>query len=666
MVHRASRGDDSPVKTTFRILVSVLVLGLVVTGIAGHGVDAHAHSGLETSEPADGATLDASPEVVTLTFTEEPDPSLARVQLVDQSGRLIPDTTTEGVPGDPHSIQVVTGELPEGAYTVIWRVVSRIDGHATAGLVSFGVGVPPLEVPPARATRAAEEQPVSPLEVSGRWILLVGLVLLLGTTTIGARVFPTLPAAVRRAMVLALLIAVAGLAVLAVAQRDAAQVGLAAFLETATGRGVLWRGIALIVVTIGVVLCVTSRGRTAGPFVAAIGTGGAMLAEVASGHAGSATLAWAEVAAQWGHVAAVGVWIGGLAALLLGIRGTTDATKASAVRRFSRVGGIALVAVIVTGTIRAFDELDAIGDLFSTSYGQILLVKLGALGGLVALGAVNRYRNVPRAAEGLGGLRKVSRAELILATGVLAASAILTGLAPPTASPVRAATTRVPSLELAGSDFATSIRVLLKVSPGGAGTNRFDARITDYDSGQPVPASRVALGFTYVEDTATGRSSLELAPQQPGTYSAIGPNLALEGLWHLILTVERSNDSTQVAFDLATRCRAFQLGTGRPQVFSLPVEGVGSVQGLVGGIGGTRYEVHFTFLDERDRELDIRDQATILAWQPGAGLTELRVTRLGRGHFVGHAQLDGGRWFFQATAITSDGAPLRGCFEEEI
>jgi hypothetical protein len=55
-----------------------------------------------------------------------------------------------------------------------------------------------------------------------------------------------------------------------------------------------------------------------------------------------------------------------------------------------------------------------------------------------------------------------------------------------------------------------------------------------------------------------------------------------------------------------------------------------------------------------------------MAWQPGAELTELRVTRLGRGHFVGHAQLDGGRWFFQATAITSDGAPLRGCFEEEI
>lgn len=128
------------------------------------------------------------------------------------------------------------------------------------------------------------------------------------------------------------------------------------------------------------------RRRTPGPLVATIGAGGAVLAEVASGHAGSGGLAWVEVAAQWGHVAAVGVWIGGLAALLLGIRGAADATKATAVRRFSRVAGFALLLVVVTGTIRAFDELDGIGDLVSTSYGRVLTVKLVALAGLVALG----------------------------------------------------------------------------------------------------------------------------------------------------------------------------------------------------------------------------------------------------------------------------------------
>lgn len=654
-------------RPTYRTLVSVLVGCLLLLGGVGNRDDAHAHSGLESSEPADGATLEASPGVVTLTFTEEPDPSLARVQLVDQTGRLIPDTQTASVPGDPRTIQLETGELPEGAYTVIWRVVSRIDGHATAGLVSFGVGVPPLEVPPTRAAMAAEESPVSPLEVAGRWVFLMGLVLLIGTTTIGVTAFTNVPTAVRRAMVAGLLIAIAGVVVLAAAQSDTAEVGLAAFFETTTGRGLLWRGVALIAAALGVGLCVMFRGRTSGPVVAATGAAGAMLAEVASGHAGGATLAWVEVAAQWGHVAAVGVWIGGLAALLLGIRGTADATKATAVRRFSRVAGVALLFVVVTGTIRAFDELDGIGDLVSTSYGRVLAVKLAALGGLVALGGLNRYRNVPHAAEGLGGLRRVSRAELLLAAGVLAASALLAGLAPPTSSsPVLAATTEVPSLELEGSDLATSIRVLLNVTPGSAGTNRFDARITDYDTGQPIPASRVDVRFAYLEGTATGSTTLELAPQAIGTYSAIGPNLALEGLWHLILTVQRPDDSAQVAFDLATRCSALPLGTGRPQVFMLPIEGQGSVQGLVGGVGGSRYQVHFTFLDDRDRELVIQDRATVIAWQPGARPNQLRATRLGPGHFVGHAQLDGGHWYFQGTAVTPDGMRIRGCFEEEI
>lgn len=654
-------------RRTLRALAPVLVVGLVLLGAVGHRTDAEAHAALESSEPVDGVTLEESPGSVTLTFTEEPDASLARLQLVDQTGRLIPDTTTAPVPGDPRSIQLTAGTLPQGAYTVIWRVVSRIDGHATAGLVSFGVGVPPLEVPPTRATTAAEETPVSPLEVAGRWVFLLGLVLLAGTTTIGATAFRAVPSAVRRAMTLGLVLAVAGLAVLAAAQRDAAQVGLATFLETTAGGGVLWRAVALSIAAIGVVWSLVSSGRTAGPIVAAIGAAGAMLAEVASGHASSAAIAWVDVTAQWGHLAAVGVWIGGLTALLLGIRGAPNATKASAVRRFSKVAGIALLVVVVTGSIRAFDELDAVGDLVTTPYGRVLSVKLAALGGLIAFGALNRYRNVPRVTEGLGGLRRVSRAELVLASAVLAASALLAGLAPPTSSSsARAATAEVPSLELESADFATSVRVLLNVSPGRAGTNRFDARIIDYDTEQPVPASRVSLAFSYLEDPATGKTSLELAPQRPGTYSAIGSNLALEGLWHLSLTVQGTDDSTEVAFDLATACRALPLGSGRPQVFTLPLEGGGSVQGLLGGVGDARYQVHFTFLDEHDRELVIEDRATVIAWRPGAEPAELRVTRLGDGHFVGHARLERGSWYFQATAVTSNGMQLRGCFDEEI
>ena len=47
-----------------------------------------------------------------------------------------------------------------------------------------------------------------------------------------------------------------------------------------------------------------------------------------------------------------------------------------------------------------------------------------------------------------------------------------------------------------GSDFATTVKVRLTVSPGTAGFNNFVLRVTDYDTGATVHASSVQLEFT--------------------------------------------------------------------------------------------------------------------------------------------------------------------------
>jgi copper transport protein len=658
--------DNRGVRRARRAVVALSVAGLVLSGQIGSRDEARAHSVLIDTDPSDGATLQTSPEAVTLRFTEEPEPTLARVVLVDQTGRVIPGTRVIAVPEDPRSILIMTGELPEGAYTLIWRMVSRIDGHATAGLLTFGVGVPPLRAPPGQA-RTVAEPPFSPLEVGGRWSFLVGLFLLVGSITTGTPRSRSVPRVVRQTMAVGLIVAIAGLAALAAAQRSVARVPLADLLNTATGRSVLWRGIGMVVAAIGVVAYTAASHRTLGLLGVGSGAGGAILAEAASGHAGGGTSAWVEIAAQWCHMAAAGVWIGGLAALLLRVRSAQDDEKAQLVRRFSRMAGVALLVVVATGTIRAVGELDRPNDLFDTWYGRVLVGKIGALVGLVALGAVNRYRNVPRVPQRIDGLQRVSRAELALAAGVLVASSVLSGIAPPsTPAPVRAASADLPSLELESAGSGDPIRAHLSISPGEAGVNRFDARITRYDTERPVRAAAVTLRFRYRGATETGGTELELIPQEPGTYSAIGPNLALEGFWHLVLTVQGSGAPTEVTFDLATRCRAVPLGIGQPQIYSLPLDGHGSVQGLLGSIGGARYQVHYTFLDESERELVVGELATVVAWRAGSRPVELQVDRLGRGHFVGRGLLDAGRWYFEASAAGPDGTPLRGCFEEQI
>src|SRR2546421_512416 len=67
--------------------------------------------------------------------------------------------------------------------------------------------------------------------------------------------------------------------------------------------------------------------------LAGLGAIVAMTVDVASGHAAAAQSGPIGLAAQWVHVVAAGLWIGGLLALLLASIGQPSAEKAAAIRR---------------------------------------------------------------------------------------------------------------------------------------------------------------------------------------------------------------------------------------------------------------------------------------------------------------------------------------------
>ena len=76
----------------------------------------------------------------------------------------------------------------------------------------------------------------------------------------------------------------------------------------------------------------------------------AMAVHVDAGHAAAgASRSTVRIAEQWAHFAAVGIWLGGLLALLVGLRGAPSSAKAAAVRRFSTIAAFALVVVVGTG-----------------------------------------------------------------------------------------------------------------------------------------------------------------------------------------------------------------------------------------------------------------------------------------------------------------------------
>jgi copper transport protein len=642
-----------------RKLLVLLLAGVVA--VAFIPANASAHALIRSSVPAAGGRVEQAPEEVSITFTEAPEPSFSSIEVVDSSGRSVIKGKAQAVPGMPLTLRVDLDQLSRGVFTVSWRAFSRVDGHTTAGNFAFGVGVSPASAP--AETEIAARPSVSSEELVARWIFNIGIVVLLGTALISSLAFQRPPESTRRMLTAALVLALLGLAVLGDAQRKAAGAGWDQFLTVFIGRAVVWRAAGLLPAAV-LVLMPGRLGRRKLPLLlAAAGVAATMVIHAASGHAAAShAVPWAQITFQSVHLLVVGVWIGGLAALIAGIRGEPDEVKARAVKRFSLAAGVALFIVAVTGVLRAVDSLGKWSDLVSTPYGITVSIKGCLWVALAALGGLNRFRNVPVAGQRLRGLRAVSRVELGLAVIVIGAAAMLASTPPSAFTGERGPARRVTA---SGSDFATSIRAKLEISPGTAGPNRFVLTLRDYDSGEPIRATKVILRFSNIDDPGLGESTLALDRREPGSYQASGPNLSMPGRWRVVAVVQERADSAEIPLLIATSCDTTASEVeGQPTVYTNELPGGSSAQGYLDPGKEGLNDVHLTFFDSQGAERPV-EGATIYAATPSGPRMTLQSRRLGPGHFVADADLRPGRWRFD---FRSEGGsqPLVGCFETRL
>jgi copper transport protein len=276
-----------------------------------------------------------------------------------------------------------------------------------------------------------------------------------------------------------------------------------------------------------------------------------MLEHALSGHADATTARWFTVPVQWLHLVAVGAWVGGFVWLLIALRRHDPGRGPGLARQFSKIAAAMLGVVVVSGTLRAVDEVGAWSGLVHTTFGRALLVKLGIVAVLVAVGARNRFRHVAAAAASrVAGLRRMVRAEVVLAAGVLGATAVLAGLPPSATLAAAAKRQKPPSLTVTGSDYATSVRLQLVVSPGSVGPNRFDATVVDYDSRRPVAAQSVTLQLQLKDRTDIGPATVELTRQPDSHWRATSSSLSIDGRWTVTGMVQTATDSVDVPMEL--------------------------------------------------------------------------------------------------------------------
>lgn len=112
-------------------LVAALLLALALAPPA-----VHAHDTLIATDPEDGATLETSPEQITLTYSANILDVSPVVRISDEDGELLTEITPR-VEG-PDAIADIADPLPAGTHTIQWRVVSS-DGHPIEGTFTITV-----------------------------------------------------------------------------------------------------------------------------------------------------------------------------------------------------------------------------------------------------------------------------------------------------------------------------------------------------------------------------------------------------------------------------------------------------------------------------------------------------------------------------------------------
>jgi copper transport protein len=408
-----------------------------------------AHATLNSTEPEVQSRLEQPPSEIVLHFDQSVTITSRAIEVFAANGALVSSPAVQ--PADDRTVRVAVRGLTRGAYTVRWRVTSA-DGHSPAGVFTFGVGV--AAPPPDEAYGSSGP---SWTDDAARWAYFVSLAVLLGG--LGFRLLilrEPLPAALsKRLYALVGVGAVAtvnvGIAAFVMRAEDALQLP---FLDLLYGDlspiATKTRfGIAFIVMTLGfawvsaliALAWILERPVLLWPaFLAGLGLASGLSL---SGHSAvEPNSSFLSQSADWLHLVAASLWIGGLVALVLCVWPVAPELRRSAFLGFSRLATVLVAVLLLAGTYLGIARLPAAPDLWETTYGRTLLVKLALVGLALTWGAVHHFLVRPRLERGapVPGLRRSLLGESTVAVAVLLVAAVLVNSPPPPVEPAAGST----------------------------------------------------------------------------------------------------------------------------------------------------------------------------------------------------------------------------------
>jgi copper transport protein len=603
---------------TWRWLAAALMLWYTLTPS-----QVWAHPEILVMEPPADAELETPPSEVLMVFSEQLEAAFSQIRVFNTSGEQVDRGDGGRDPNDPTALLVSLGPLDPGLYSVVWQTIGS-DGHQIRGSYSFTVleGAHANEQAPSTAPEApsqpseptpSQSSPMLQEPAQPTWLnellvpLLRSLMLLFALTVSGAwfsqqsvfqpawaRQKSQIPAQIEAGWrsisrwSLGLLLISCGAFLLSLSLIYSGQLSTTALTNTLSGTrlgsAVAVRGlIALLMLGLFVLPASLGRVRDALFWLSNL----ALLASFSfAGHAAAQAQPLLPIVGDLVHMAACAVWVGGLITLVLLLPRVKEAAPAqlqaplfeSIVTRFSSLALISVVCLTLSGLYAGSLHLQTLSQLWTSSYGLALLVKLIVFGFLIALGAYNLIWLRPRfvawakqTSEALGGrdwpslLQNTLRLEVVGSIVILLAVGVLTNLAPPQAeaalnnnqasanleataqsTPTAPRPTRtplptrtlVPSVPFHETRSIDGLELTVDLQPASIGKNRLELSLRDETGGQG-DVQKVVARINMV-DMDMGEILLDLESDGAGKYHSDQLQFTMLGEWEIIIEVRRA------------------------------------------------------------------------------------------------------------------------------
>jgi copper transport protein len=472
------------------------------------------------------------------------------------------------------------------------------DGHPISGAITFGVGDAPTRVD-ASTLPGAGDRLSEVLGWASRWLTYVGAFLAAGVAFFVWFLFDggTEKRKLSRIAFVASAVAILGIfgqlvvhASLATG-RGLGAIGDGSVWGPVLGNNLGWAVGVAVLGLVGVIAATVVREELAGQMLSFYGLLAVTVSFALWGHTAEGSLTGLKIAVDAIHTFAGAVWFGGLVglAVVLGVRrrstidvaaptdtstdagsgdGTTDsrdnagtddsgpvagspASTALVVSRFSTVAAFTVLAIAISGLVLVWQELGSVSALWSTGYGQALLIKLGLVAVIVALAAYNRFRLIPevvspretvRSSASMRKLLTTVRIEAIGLVAVLAVTGVLVNTVPGRTQTVTGPFNQSVAF---GANQANA-----GVTPAQAGPNQIHITFLT-PAGQPVAAAQTVQVELTQPQAGVGPITREMIAAGTGHFVVDTNDLSIPGTWQIVFIARVSDfDQQRLTFQV--------------------------------------------------------------------------------------------------------------------